>query len=72
MKREVVKQLKSFLRGEWVILGIGNRLRGDDGFGSVAAEIFLKFTGSVRIFDGCVASENFLGKIAKLKAKSIL
>ena len=72
MKREIVKQLEGFLRGEWVILGIGNRLRGDDGFGSIVAERLGKVTSSERIFDGGVAPENFLGKIAKLNPRSML
>ncbi len=50
----------SALKGKIVFIGVGNVLKGDDGFGSVLAQ---KINGKVpfRVFDASIAPENYLG-----------
>ncbi len=71
-----IRIFEKFLRGNFAILGIGNTMRGDDGFGSiVATELKKIFSGNIlgkKIFDGGIAPENFLGKIAKLGIEKLL
>lgn len=73
---EIERTLRDFLRGDWAILGIGNRLRGDDGFGSFfAAELKSALAGTPyaeRIYDGGIAPENYYGKLARVGYDRIL
>ena len=73
---ELKKVLGSFLRGRWAILGIGNRLRGDDAFGSLVAgalkEAFSDSPVAEHIFDGGIAPENYYGKLARAQYERIL
>ena len=73
---EIFDEIARFLSGNWAILGIGNRLRGDDAFGSIVAEkLKEKFKNSAfdeKIFDGASAPENYFGKLIKLNCERIL
>jgi hydrogenase maturation protease len=55
-----------------VILGIGNRLKNDDGAGSVFAETLIKTNYPVTTLDCATCFENYLGKIIKLKPDNVI
>lgn len=59
------------LRGKTVIVGIGNSLRGDDGFGPALIEQLQGKVGFICI-DAGNAPENFVGSIVKKKPDAIL
>ena len=63
--------IKDILKGKVVIIGIGNTLRGDDGFGPALVE---KLTGKVNAvcLDAGSAPENYTGKIVKECPDTIL
>ncbi|NQT28018.1 MAG: hydrogenase 3 maturation endopeptidase HyCI [Candidatus Omnitrophica bacterium] len=63
--------LKDILKGKIVIIGIGNIIRGDDGFGPLLIE---KITDRVEAIclDGGTAPENYLGKIVKENPDTVL
>jgi len=63
--------LKDILEGKIVILGIGNIIRGDDGFGPLLIEK-IKDEAKVMCLDGGTAPENYLGKIAKESPDTVL
>jgi len=63
--------LKDILKGKIVIIGIGNIIRGDDGFGSLLIEK-IKGGAGVMCLDGGTAPENYLGKIAKENPDTVL
>lgn len=53
-----------------LILGIGNPLRGDDGFGP---ELILRIRGiPVHCIDAGTTPENYLGPVARMKPKLVL
>ncbi|MFH1594658.1 MAG: hydrogenase 3 maturation endopeptidase HyCI [Candidatus Omnitrophota bacterium] len=59
------KELKDILKGKVVIVGIGNVLKGDDGFGPALIER-LNTTGvDATCIDAGTSLENYFGKIAK-------
>lgn len=62
---------KEILKGKVVIVGIGNTLKGDDGFGPALIE---KLNGKVKasLIDAGPAPENYTGKIIKEKPDTIL
>lgn len=59
------------LRGKTVIVGIGNPLRGDDGFGPALVEQLQGTVGWICI-DAGSAPENFAGRIVKEEPDTIL
>ena len=61
----------SILRGKTVIVGIGNSLRGDDGFGPALIEQLQGKVGCICI-DAGSAPEKFLGVIVKQEPDTIL
>lgn len=63
--------LKDILKGKIVIIGIGNIIRGDDGFGPLLIEK-IKGGAGVMCLDGGTAPENYLGKIAKENPDTLL
>jgi hydrogenase 3 maturation protease len=65
------RELKSFLQGAVCIVGVGNRLKGDDGAGPAVIDRIAGRTGAHAI-DAGVAPENYLEKIASLKPESVL
>ena len=58
-------------KGKVVIIGIGNLLRADDGFGPALIELIQGKLDAVCI-DAGTAPENYAGKIAKLKPDTVL
>ena len=61
----------SILQGKTVVVGIGNALRGDDGFGPALIERLQGKVGFVCI-DAGSAPENFVGRIVKEQPDTIL
>ncbi|NQT95340.1 MAG: hydrogenase maturation peptidase HycI [Candidatus Omnitrophica bacterium] len=64
-------EIKNILKGKVVIVGIGNIMKGDDGFGPLLVEKLKDKTPFVCI-DGQTAPENYTGKIAKENPDTIL
>ncbi|MFH1208377.1 MAG: hydrogenase maturation peptidase HycI [Candidatus Omnitrophota bacterium] len=64
-------RLVSILKGKVVIVGIGNPLRGDDGFGPYFVELLQNKTTAVCI-DAGSAPESYIGKIIKKNPDTIL
>jgi len=62
---------KDILKGKCIIVGVGNVLRGDDGFGVTLIER-LKGNEKVMCINAGSAPENFAGKIVKEKPNTIL
>lgn len=65
------KRLKNILKGKVVIVGIGNILRGDDGFGPMLIERLNNNVNAICI-DAGSAPENYAGKIIKENPDTIL
>lgn len=63
--------LSNIFQGKVVIVGVGNRLRGDDGFGSFLADE-LKGKIKAECLDVGNAPENYVGKIAKSRPDTVL
>jgi len=63
--------LESILKGKVVILGIGNRLRGDDGFGPALMD---RLRGKIRAacIDAGTVPESYAGKVARENPDTIL
>jgi len=59
------------LQGKVVIVGIGNLLRGDDGFGPALIERLQRKVGFI-CFDAGSAPENYVGRIVKEEPDTIL
>ena len=59
------------LRGKTVIVGMGNPLRGDDGFGPALIER-LRGKVSATCIDAGIAPENYVGRIVKETPDTIL
>ncbi|MFH1380408.1 MAG: hydrogenase maturation protease [bacterium] len=64
-------KFKDILKGKVVILGLGNTLRGDDGFGPAVIGM-LKDKINAVCYDAGTTPENYIGKICKDKPDSIL
>ncbi|MCM8780588.1 MAG: hydrogenase 3 maturation endopeptidase HyCI [Candidatus Omnitrophica bacterium] len=67
----ILDYLKPRLKGEVVILGIGNTLRRDDGLGVILAER-LKNRTPFKVFDVGISPENYLGKIVREKPNTVI
>ncbi|MDH5173897.1 MAG: hydrogenase 3 maturation endopeptidase HyCI [Elusimicrobiota bacterium] len=65
-------KLKNRLQGKVSIVGIGNRLRGDDGVGPEIIKRVENPLPSLLLFDVGEAPENYLGKIVKQKPDTIV
>jgi hydrogenase 3 maturation protease len=65
------KHLSSLLNGKTVIVGIGNPLRGDDGFGPHLVEL-LRNTVKAVCIDAGTAPESYIGKIIKEDPDTVL
>lgn len=65
-------KLKNRLQGKVSIVGIGNRLRGDDGVGPEIIKRVENSLPSLLLFDVGEAPENYLGKIVKQKPDAIV
>ena len=68
--------LRGELKGRVVLLGVGNRIRGDDAAGSELIEILKKRLpnkgGEIFLFDGEEVPENYLLPIADLKPNLVI
>lgn len=71
MSSVIQNQLRDILRGRVLIVGIGNPLKGDDGFGSLLARE-LKGKTNATVIDAQDTPENFLGKIVQAEPNTIL
>lgn len=71
VSQRLIKQLKAHLKGKIIILGIGNTLRRDDGFG-VHLVRQLKGNKNIQVIDGGSSPENYLGSIVKKRPDIIL
>jgi hydrogenase 3 maturation protease len=71
MHSEIIKELEVLLKKDCLVLGVGNTLRGDDGFGSLLAEE-LKGKISNEVINAGSAPENYLGKITKINPATLL
>ncbi len=67
----VLTRLSKLLDSRSVILGIGNTLRQDDGFGSSLAKN-LKGKIKLKVWDAGTSPENFLGVVVKQKPSTVL
>jgi len=65
-------KLKNRLQGKVSIVGIGNRLRGDDGVGPEIIKRVENPLPSLLLFDVGEAPENYLGKIVRQKPDAIV
>jgi len=65
------ESLRTFVRPDTVMVGIGNRLRGDDAFGPLVAD---RLAGKTAwgVLDAGETPENYLGRIAAFEAHRIL
>ena len=62
---------KQIFRGKVIFLGVGNTLRGDDGFGPALIEKLKDETEFTCIDDGS-APENYIGKISKENPDTVI
>lgn len=67
----ILKELRGKLKGKFLLLGMGNSLRNDDGFGTILAGR-LKGKINAEVFAAGVIPENYLDKIAQLNPDTIL
>ena len=69
--KNIEKRLRERLKGEIVIVGMGNPLKGDDGLGPC---LIKRLKGKVRahLINGESAPENYVGKITSLTPDTIL
>ncbi|MCM8781869.1 MAG: hydrogenase 3 maturation endopeptidase HyCI, partial [Candidatus Omnitrophica bacterium] len=70
-KCHMLDHLKEHLKGNVVILGIGNTLRNDDGAGSLLAAR-LKDKVPYTVYDAGEGPENYLGKIVRDEPDNII
>ena len=72
MSLDILKsELSGILSGSVLVVGIGNTLRSDDGFGPA---LISRIEGSVKVncLDVGLSPENYIGKIIKLKPDVII
>jgi len=67
-----LSKLKDRLQGKVLIVGIGNRLRGDDGVGPEIINRLSSPLPHLLLFDVGETPENYLGKIVKQKPDTIV
>jgi len=71
-----LQTLRDELKGKIVLLGVGNRIRGDDAAGPELIEILKKRPPDIRkeifLFDGEEVPENYLIPIANLKPNLVI
>lgn len=75
MELKLREKLETWLQGysKLVILGIGNPLKGDDSLGlKILRKLRGKVPRSVKVIEGGMAPENFIGKIGKLRPSHVL
>ncbi len=62
---------QKIFKGKTFIVGVGNVMKGDDGFGPALAG-YLRESGMDNVVDAGTTPENYLGKIAKEKPDTII
>jgi hydrogenase 3 maturation protease len=67
----VLQDLGVKLKGRTAVLGVGNILRSDDGFGTLLAERLMSKI-DLKVFAGGSAPENYLGVIMRQNPQTIL
>lgn len=70
-EHELGEKLKSLRPYRTLILGIGNRLKGDDGVGPFICDLIQDRVPSP-VIDAGIAPENYLGPISRLEPEAIL
>ncbi|MHC4124135.1 MAG: hydrogenase 3 maturation endopeptidase HyCI [Planctomycetota bacterium] len=68
---QLVQRIKKLKSAETLILGIGNRLKGDDAVGPLVCDL-LKEHVSAHIIDAGTVPENYIFPILKLAPKNLL
>ena len=64
---DIRDKLAGILRGRsFVVIGMGNRLAGDDGIGAVVAEELERILGRERVWDAGMSLENHLARLVKI------
>ena len=72
MSHTTIKQeLSNILQGRVLLVGIGNTLKGDDGFGPLLIQ---RMTGKIvaDCLDTGMSPENYIGKIVKIEPDTII
>lgn len=64
-------EIRHHLRPGFVLLGVGSRMRSDDGAGSIVAERLAR-SGLKNAFDCGGVPENYLGRVEKLQPSDVL
>lgn len=75
MELKLKENLETWLQGysKLVILGIGNPLKGDDALGlKILRRLRGKVPRNVKVIEGGIAPENFIGKIRRLRPSHVL
>lgn len=75
MELKIKENLETWLQGysKLVILGIGNPLKGDDALGlKILRRLRGKVPRNVKVIEGGIAPENFIGKIRRLRPSHVL
>lgn len=67
----MLEDLKSYLQGKVIILGIGNTLRSDDAAGAILASR-IKDSVPFLVWDGGLTPENYLNRIVKEKPDTLV
>jgi len=72
--QELKDELRRILKGRVAIVGVGNVMRGDDGFGAVLVRILKRRVNSERILliDAEMMPENYGKKIREFKPEKVL
>ena len=71
MSDKIETELLALLDSDTVLIGVGNDISGDDGFGPELARRLKPFLGE-RAIDGGLAPENWTGPIAALNPKTLI
>lgn len=71
MPNEIAIKLLALLDSDTVLIGVGNEISGDDGFGPELAKRLKPLLGK-RAIDGGLAPENWTGPISKLCPKILV
>jgi len=72
--RELREELERILRGKVAIIGVGNQMRGDDGFGSILVRSLKRRIGSrtILLIDAELMPENYVKKVREFKPERVL
>ena len=71
MNQEVLSRIRALLDGRCAVVGIGNVLRGDDGFGPALVEALPERPNRLKVVAG-TTPENYVGKIVVYRPEAVL